>query len=136
MPSGAITCIFRERSLDLKVTMAAEKKLLRLHIPILGTEGTPLMAHRHAWPCMGIAFMSPLMAADGTPHPPAWPDLAGEQILAEKSSVKKRQGKLIVLLAKKDAEKGWYELRKTKGVGDSEYSKIVPDSGESVELVL
>ena len=34
------------------------------------------------------------------------------------------------------ATKSWYELRKTKGVGDTDYVKIVPDSGEPTEFVL
>ena len=35
-----------------------------------------------------------------------------------------------------DKEKGWYELLKTKGVGDSEYHKITPDNGEAVVFEL
>lgn len=95
LPAGAVVCIFRERSFDLKVTLASEHKLLRLHIPILG-----------------------------------------ELIDADKCVVKKKSGKLIVVLAKHDKEKSWYELRKTKGVGDTEYTKIVPDFGDEHEFVL
>ena len=47
-----------------------------------------------------------------------------------------RAGKLIVRLAKRDGSKGWYELRKTKGVGDTEWHKLVPDAGESVVVTI
>jgi len=56
--------------------------------------------------------------------------ILGEEVVAEKCVVKKKTAKLIIQLVKKDADKGWHELRKTKGVGDSEYGKLVPDSGE------
>ena len=55
-----------------------------------------------------------------------------EEIEAEMCSVRKKTTKLIVVLSKRDASKGWYELRKTKGVGDTEYSKLQPDAGEPV----
>lgn len=55
-----------------------------------------------------------------------------EEISQRECSCRKRQGKLIIILAKKDPSKSWYELRKTKGIGDTEFSKIVPDGGESV----
>ena len=42
----------------------------------------------------------------------------------------------MLTLAKRDASKPWWELRKTKGVGDTEYHKIVPDAGESVMFTL
>lgn len=61
--------------------------------------------------------------------------ILGEEISPESSLVKRKAGKLIVCLKKKE-NKGWYELRKTKGVGDSEYSKIVPDGGDPVEFSL
>ena len=94
LPDGAIRCIFRERSFDLRVSVASEHKLLRLHIPILGEEIDP-----------------------------------------PKCVVKRKAGKLILVLAKREADKVWYELRKTKGVGDSEFGKIVPDGGEDVEFI-
>ena len=111
-----------------------------------------------------------------------------EEINQQQCSCRKRQGKLLVILEKRDASKQardarrarcealavgfvscrwrwrsscrrqaarppppepwhvpqlavaplcqWYELRKTKGIGDSEYAKIVPDSGEAVEFTL
>ena len=59
-----------------------------------------------------------------------------QEIDAEKSLVKKRAGKLIVVLAKKDPEQPWYELRKTKGVGDSEYNRLSPDAGEATTFTL
>ena len=40
------------------------------------------------------------------------------------------------MLAKRDSAKQWYELRKTKGIGDSEYGKIVPDGGEDTTFTL
>ena len=94
LPDGAIRCIFRERSFDLRVAVASEHKLLRLHIPILGEEIDPA-----------------------------------------KCVVRRKAGKLILVLAKREADKAWYELRKTKGVGDSEFGKIVPDCGEDVEFI-
>lgn len=93
LPDGAIRCIFRERSFDLKVTVASEHKLYRLHIPLLG-----------------------------------------ELIDPEKCVVRRKAGKLIVVLTKQETGKGWFELRKTKGVGDSEYNSLVPDSGADVEF--
>ena len=92
LPAGAITCDFRERSFDLKVT--SEGKILRLHIPILG-----------------------------------------EEIKEAECVVKKKTSKLILCMPKREA-KGWYELRKTKGVGDTEYSKITPDAGEPFVFTL
>lgn len=86
LPAGAITCDFRERSFDLRVT--TEGKVLRLHIPILG-----------------------------------------EEIKETECVVKKKTAKLIICMPKREA-KGWFELRKTKGVGDTEYHKIIPDNGE------
>jgi len=59
-----------------------------------------------------------------------------EEINQQQCSCRKRQGKLLVILEKRDASKQWYELRKTKGIGDLEYAKIVPDSGEAVEFTL
>jgi hypothetical protein len=93
LAEGAISCDFRERSFDLRVT--AGGKVHRLHVPILL-----------------------------------------EEIEAEESCVKKKASKLIIVLKKKDADKGWYELRKTKGVGDSEFHKLVPDAGDSVMFTL
>ena len=92
LPDGAISCVFREQSFDLRVTQ--DGKVHRLHIPILG-----------------------------------------EQIKEDEASIKKKTSKLIVVLPKREA-KGWYELRKTKGVGDTEFSKIVPDSGDEVKFTL
>ena len=92
LPEGAISCSFRERSFDLRVT--SDGKILRLHIPILG-----------------------------------------EEIKEAEASVLKKTSKLIIKLPKREA-KGWYELRKTKGVGDTEYHKITPDAGESVVFTL
>ena len=61
--------------------------------------------------------------------------ILGEEISPESSLVKRKAGKLIVCLKKKE-NKGWYELRKTKGVGDSEYNKLIPDDGESTMFTL
>ena len=58
-----------------------------------------------------------------------------EQIDAAASLVKKRAGKLIIVLNKADKDKSWYELRKTKGVGDTEYHKLVPDEGEEDKVI-
>mmetsp|Transcript_12972 Transcript_12972/g.28043 ORF Transcript_12972/g.28043 Transcript_12972/m.28043 type:complete len:271 (-) Transcript_12972:133-945(-) len=59
-----------------------------------------------------------------------------EEIKQRESFVKARQGKLVLTLIKRDAAKSWFELRKTKGVGDTEFSNIVPDSGESFIFTL
>lgn len=59
-----------------------------------------------------------------------------QEIDPAKSLVKKRAGKLIVVLQKKKPDDPWYELRKTKGVGDSEYNKLVQDSGETTTFTL
>jgi len=59
-----------------------------------------------------------------------------EEIEPSKCSLKPRQGKLIVVLVKRDSSKQWYELRKTKGVGDTEYSKLVPDAGEASTVTI
>ena len=95
LPVGAISCDFRERSFDLRVTVAEQSKVLRLHIPILL-----------------------------------------EEIDAEGSSIKKKVSKLILVLKKAKPDSSWYELRKTKGVGDSEYHKLVPDAGDAVTFTL
>eukprot|EP00310_Coccolithus_braarudii_P023164 CAMPEP_0183357208 /NCGR_PEP_ID=MMETSP0164_2-20130417/45610_1 /TAXON_ID=221442 /ORGANISM="Coccolithus pelagicus ssp braarudi, Strain PLY182g" /LENGTH=267 /DNA_ID=CAMNT_0025530781 /DNA_START=10 /DNA_END=813 /DNA_ORIENTATION=- len=54
-----------------------------------------------------------------------------EEIRQEECFVKARSGKLVLTLVKRDLSKNWYELRKTKGVGDTEFHKIVPDAGEA-----
>jgi hypothetical protein len=56
--------------------------------------------------------------------------ILGEEIKEAECVVKKKPSKLIVCMPKRES-KGWYELRKTKGVGDTEYSKITPDAGET-----
>ena len=61
--------------------------------------------------------------------------ILGEEVDPPKCVVKRKAGKLILVLAKREADKVWYELRKTKGVGDSEFGKIVPDGGEDVEFI-
>lgn len=94
LAAGAVTCYFRERSFDLRVT-TDEKVMLRLHIPILLEEIDP-----------------------------------------QASAVKVRSGKLVLTLPKADASKSWYELRKTKGIGDTEYDKIVPDGGDAVTFTV
>ena len=53
-----------------------------------------------------------------------------EEIDQQSCTVKKLAGKLVLSLAKRDASKSWWELRKTKGVGDTEFHKITPDAGE------
>ena len=59
-----------------------------------------------------------------------------EEITEAECVVKKKTAKLIVVMQKRDKEKGWYELLKTKGVGDTEYHKITPDNGEAVVFEL
>lgn len=59
-----------------------------------------------------------------------------QEIDAPACVVKKRAGKLIIVLTKKDLDQPWYELRKTKGVGDTEYNKLKPDSGETTMFTL
>ena len=59
-----------------------------------------------------------------------------EEIDQHASTVRAREGKLLVWLVKRKPETNWYELRKTKGVGDTEFAKIVPDAGESVVFTL
>merc|ERR1712146_832150 len=44
-----------------------------------------------------------------------------EEIDQQACSVVVKAAKVVVILAKRDADKTWYELRKTKGVGDSEF---------------
>ena len=46
-----------------------------------------------------------------------------------------RAGKLLLMLAKAEA-KQWFELRKSKGVGDTEFLKLVPDSGETRTIIV
>ena len=46
-----------------------------------------------------------------------------------------RAGKLLLVLAKAEA-KQWFELRKSKGVGDTEFLKLVPDSGETRTIIV
>ena len=63
--------------------------------------------------------------------------ILGEHITPEACKVmKKASGKLIIVLAKADPTKGWFELRKTKGVGDTEYNTITPDDGPSTLFTL
>lgn len=59
-----------------------------------------------------------------------------EEIDAPKCSCRKRPGKLVLVLAKAEPAKPWYELRKTKGVGDTEFNKLVPNSGEEFVFTL
>lgn len=59
-----------------------------------------------------------------------------EEIEQQRCAVKKLAGKLVLTLAKRDASKPWWELRKTKGVGETDFHKIVPDAGEEVVVTL
>ena len=52
--------------------------------------------------------------------------ILAEEITPEGCTVKKKTSKILLSLKKADATKGWFELRKTKGVGDTEYHKLVP----------
>ena len=64
---------------------------------------------------------------------------SSKQVKAEVEALmaaKKKTAELIVVMQKRDKEKGWYELLKTKGVGDSEYHKLVPDSGDAATVTL
>lgn len=53
-----------------------------------------------------------------------------EEIDPQRCTVKLKTGKLILVLAKLDASKSWWELRKTKGIGETGFHMIVPDAGE------
>ena len=53
-----------------------------------------------------------------------------EEIEQQRCAVKKLAGKLVLTLAKRDASKPWWELRKTKGIGETGFHAIVPDAGE------
>ena len=59
-----------------------------------------------------------------------------EEINQHCCAVKRLAGKLVVSLAKRDAAKTWWELRKTKGVGETDFYKIVPDAGEEVVVTV
>jgi len=131
LADGAIRCVFRDRSFDLKVT--AEGKMSRLHIPILLEEVR--VAPRLAHPWIALSCPTPHLL-HSAPPPPFLVTPYHSQINQHACSCRKRQGKLLLILEKRDPGKQWYELRKTKGIGDSEYAKIVPDSGEAAEFVL
>jgi len=55
-----------------------------------------------------------------------------ERIEPAQCSVKVLDGRIVLHLVKREVDKIWYELRKTKGVGDSEYDKLVPWEGKLV----
>lgn len=59
-----------------------------------------------------------------------------EEIDQHCCSLKKHAGKLVLSLVKRDAAKSWWELRKTKGVGETDFHKIVPDAGEVVVVTV
>lgn len=59
-----------------------------------------------------------------------------EEIDQHRCTVKKLAGKLVLSLAKRDASKSWWELRKTKGVGETDYHLIKPDAGEEVVVTV
>tara|TARA_B110001452_G_scaffold251342_1_gene240322 strand:+ start:193 stop:1041 length:849 start_codon:yes stop_codon:yes gene_type:complete len=53
-----------------------------------------------------------------------------EEIDPQRCAVKQKAGKLILVLAKLDTGKCWWELRKTKGIGETGFHAIIPDAGE------
>ena len=53
-----------------------------------------------------------------------------EEIDPQRCAVKQKAGKLILVLAKLDTSKSWWELRKTKGIGETGFHMIIPDAGE------
>ena len=61
-------------------------------------------------------------------------DDAKAGLVAFQGEIEKLKREKHEMLAKKANEKNekesWYELRKTKGVGDTEYNKLVPDAGD------
>ena len=109
--------------------MLDDEKQVKVHVPLAGAAALPAGAIECDFRERSFDLRVTHEGKRLRLHVP----ILGEEICPDKCSVKKRSsGKLIVVLAKKDESKGWYELRKTKGVGDTEYHKIVPDAGESV----
>lgn len=100
--SGAISCDFRERSFDLRVT-TTDKCATHLAPSGLFAGG------RHAEACLLIDGFRPLCRLLRLHIP-----ILSEEIDALQCAVKKKAGKLIIVLRKRDESKGWYELRKTK----------------------
>ena len=114
-------------------SMLDDEKLVKVHVPLAGVAALPAGAVE----CDFRERSFDLRVAHEGKRLRLHVPILGEEIEPAKCSVKKKSsGKLIVVLAKKDESKGWYELRKTKGVGDSEYNKLVPDSGDATEFVL
>ena len=128
LAEGAINCIFRDRSFDLRV--AHEGKCHRLRVPILLEE-----INQHACSCRKrqgklIVILEKrdeskqwcarrAACAMGAPHP--------------HTSHPRQWSTLTTTL---DRSRRRYELRKTKGIGDTEFNKIVPNGGEEALFTL
>lgn len=105
---------------------------VKLHIPIAGVNTLPAGAvvaeFRFRSLDVKVASGSKLLRL----HIP----LLCEEIAPAACGCRARPGKLIVSLAKVEAERPWHELRKTKGIGDTEYNKLVPDAGEPTTVAI
>lgn len=143
LPAGSIQCDFRDRSFDLRVR-AALRRACRLRLSAHhGVSLAPCAAEVTRWQlascvCECVCGISRVRLS--SPFGQIQTDtrllrlhvpITHEEIEPALCALKPRQGKLIVVLAKRDASKHWYELRKTKGVCDTEYAKIIPDAGEA-----
>ncbi|EOD36400.1 hypothetical protein EMIHUDRAFT_226438 [Emiliania huxleyi CCMP1516] len=111
--AGAIRCDVRHRSFDLRVTTAG--RLLRLHVRALRPRR-----------CTASRAGEGSTTSTPSDHMAVFGKTMGEGGMA---------GKLLLVLAKAEA-KQWFELRKSKGVGDTEFLKLVPDSGETRTIIV
>jgi len=108
-------------------TMIDDDARVKVHIP---------MARTQQLPSNGVAVgfydrsMRVAVRPDASSEHSLNLPLLLEEIDQQACSVKVKDGKLIVFVAKREADKVWYELRKTKGVGDTEYDKLVPWTGQ------
>jgi hypothetical protein len=111
-------------------SMVDDDKVVEVYVPFPGAKALPAGNVRCDF--RDRSFDLTVLDAEGKRHRLHIPILL-EEIKQEECKVKKKVSKLVLVLVKRSDDKGpWYELRKTKGVGDHEFSKIVPDGGESV----
>ena len=116
-----------------KYSMMDDDTRVRVHVPMAGVDA--LAAGSIHVDFRERSFDLHVRTNDGKTHRLHVPILQ-EQVVPEECTVRRRPGKLILSLSKKDGTKAWYELRKSKGVGDTEYGKIQPDFGESFRVEL
>jgi len=136
VPQPQRTCVERVAAGAPEATISSfsfedTDALVKLHIPLAGAGSLPAGAIRcdvrHRSFDLRVTTAGRLLRL----HVP----LLHEEVEPARCALKTRAGKLLLVLAKAEA-KQWFELRKSKGVGDTEFLKLVPDSGETRTIIV